>query len=166
MPLPYDCDVTLPTATRYASPKFRRFARSFDPYRLDYEDAVELVAFLQMVPIHASAYIFGWDRDGVGGARSLIQSQELFEAGQVLDEANRRLVTPPDALMVLSAMQDGGWRRGPVPAIVTDGVRALRKGGQSLPKIAVQLGVTYEQAKVIAKVRRPRIAALGPVFAA
>jgi hypothetical protein len=156
----------LERAERYASPKFRRFARSFDPYRVDYEDAVELVAFLDLVPVASAKYVFGWTPYGQESARKLSQHVPVVEGAEPLAEANRRLVSLTDGLRVLSAMQDGGWTGGRVPDVVSMAVKGLRKDGKSLMEIAQALGVTHEQAKTMARVRSGKpMAGLGPLFA-
>src|SRR3954447_21299223 len=57
--IPFHCDALLPQAERYASLKFRRCARVFEG---DASDAVELAAFLAVVPFHWARWIFHWPR--------------------------------------------------------------------------------------------------------
>lgn len=166
MAVPYSCDAMLPAAERYASPKFRRFARTFDPYRVDYEDAIELVAFLDLVPLASAKYVFGWTQYGQQSARKLAEHHPVVEGAKPLVEANRRLVSLSDGLTVFSAMQDGGWKHGRVPDVVSMAVKGMRKDGKSLMDIAQALGVTHEQAKTMARVRSGKpMAGLGPLFA-
>lgn len=167
MAVPYSCDALLPTAERFASPKFRRLARSFNPYKLDYAEAVELVAFLDMVPLAAAKFIFMWEKGlwGIEAARKLVEHPPLIEGAQPLIAANRAVVGLDDGLMVLSAMREGGWRRGSVPEVVTQACQELRKRGWTLQEIADECGVNREQTKSLAKVRAVKKHGIGPLFA-
>jgi hypothetical protein len=160
MGMPWTCDATLPTAERYASLKFRRFARILYAHRLDYGEAQELVAFGLVVGAKALRWIFQWPPPAVREYRRLeahmVKDVDVVAAA----EQNRACYTKDEGLAVLRAMQDGGFRAGSVPEIVRMALLALRDEGISQPKIAVMLGVTHDQVRVWANGMRRRLTAV------
>jgi len=151
--IPWSCDATLPTPERLASLKYQRCARL---YGVDYDDATELVAFLGLVPIRWSKYIFKWSERQATLARDM--QREAAEDAQVarMVRENHEGVREGDGLAVAAAMRDGGWDRGKVPAFVRMDYQRLMRSGLSRGDIARQLGVSVERVKKLTGYQRPR----------
>ena len=141
--LPFDLGVTLPKVERYTDARFRRVARWFDPYKLDAETAVQLVAFLHVVPPKFAKFIFGWRRGF--GAEALMLHEPFVEAAQDLVRANAESMTIEAGMAILRAMQDGGWtsRKG-APKFIKDLLRELRASGLSMPRVSALTGIPYD----------------------
>jgi hypothetical protein len=147
MTLPFCCDATLPTSERYASLKYRRVARKFDTSRLDYDLATELVAFLQLVPVHVSRWIFQWDQITRKRAVELTQHAPLRADALPLHNQNLLHQGPDDGLALLRAMQDGGWKNGQVPPIIGNAIRHLNDHGLGRYRIAKFLDLKPNQVR-------------------
>lgn len=145
MVLPYDCGVTLPQVERYTDARFRRVSVYFDAYRLDQVDAVELVAFLALVPFQWSAFIFQWPDWMFRRVAKLCAHPVYAEAAVFMHEENLVCLTPEIGLAILSAMRDGGFSRGTLPPVVIDAMRELRKRGISVREIAERTGLSRDQ---------------------
>ena len=144
MAIPYHFDALLPTAKRYASPKFRRVAWKFSFKNLDWYDALELVAFVETIGLRHARYILHWR-----GLASIRAYQKLrFHIGTDADEyilLNQQAMGVDEGLAILRAMLDGGWKRGKLPRYVGDALRDLRKAGNSRVAIAKATGLTQDQ---------------------
>lgn len=146
----YHCDALLPTQARYASLKFRRYSRWFRPTRLDYGDALELVAFVETIGRKHAAYVFQWGRAGVNAYARL--ARHMAADAQPYIRANQASVGLDDGLAVLRAMQDGGWTRGALPRITKMSIQTLLLD-HTQSYVARQLGLTRDQV-VVATGRR------------
>lgn len=154
--MPWTCDATLPTAERYASLKFRRFARRFDVSRIDYEDAAELVAFMLVVPERWAKWIFHWDLEGRAAARALFEHMKDRPETLAMMDQNLAQQDYADGIAVLGAMRDGGFNKGGLPPICRMAVRELQDQGLSYAKIARKLGLTFDQVRIAVEGTRPR----------
>lgn len=161
--MPWTCDALLDEPRRYASRKFRLFAERFDPTRLDYADALELVAFLGVVQVEHARWIFRWKKFGIAQAERL-RAHLADDAREYIDQ-NWAAVTPADGLACLRAMQDGGWKRGTVPPIVRMALQNMRDEGMSRTAIADACRLSLDQVRWICNgPRRPRVG-IGALFA-
>jgi len=152
MTMPWTMDALLPRIPRYTSRKFRRVFKSFRATDLDSADATELVAFVGTVGLKAATWIFQWTDVGVREAKRLIDHIPVHD----LVEENSALATRADGLACLDAMKDGGWTKGPVPGIVRMAFLDMRASGQSVPRIAREVGLTVDQVRVMANgLRKP-----------
>jgi hypothetical protein len=137
--IPHDMGATLPLEQRATDPRFRRVTRRF---KLDVADAVELVAFLHIVPPAHAKWIFQWGEAGVRDARQLLAHPEISKLAQPMVEENIRALNVDVGLAVLKAMRDGGWTPGKtVPKIVRDTIAELRSLGNSGAKISRVTGI-------------------------
>ena len=155
--MPWTCDALLPTAERYASLKYRRVAQYFDPTRLGYADACELVACIGTLGRLACRWIFQWKVTGVAHANVLVEHMGAHEDVLAMIEANRVGQSVADGVAVLAAMRDGGWVQGGLPAIVRYAVLERRAAGVSKPRIAAEFGLTHDQVRGICEGRRDRV---------
>lgn len=138
----YHCDALLPTAERYASLKFRRFSRWFRPTKLDWGDALELIAFVEVVGVKYARFIFHWTGHAPVRAYARLRRHVGGEAEPFI-QANRASIGLDDGLAVLRAMQDGRWERG-LPAVVKQSIQVLLLD-HSQAKVAKMLGLTDAQ---------------------
>jgi hypothetical protein len=134
-----NCDVTLPEGERYASPKFRRLSRRFYAAMLTPDEQLELAAFLKVVPVRWSRFIFQWDRTGIW------QTSKLPEPPPAYVDAVRASVDVEDGVRVLQAMLAGGWKQGQLPWICRMAVLALRDKKLSFSEISEITGLSYWQ---------------------
>jgi hypothetical protein len=140
--IPFHCDALLPTAERYSSLKFRRVAQHFDG---DASDAVELAAFLAIVPFRWARWIFHWPRRYV--------LPKVIWAPPEFIRANREALDLDTGFAVLHAMQDGGWRRGRLPDVVRNTVLELVHNGRAQVDVARELGLSQDQVQYVVKGR-------------
>lgn len=142
MPLPNDMGATLPRIERVTDARFRRACGVF---RLDLVDAVELTAFLHIVPPDFARWIFGWKRTSVLAAREFLADPKICELAQPLVVENIHAMSVPNGLAILRAMQDGGWRpRNTAPQVVFDTIANMRADGMPPEKIAEITGLRVE----------------------
>lgn len=152
----------LPTEQRYTNLKFRRVARKFHATRLDYADAAELVAFVLTVGGVARAkYLFHWTAWAEGQAKLLVDHLGDDPGVATMRAENEAGTTREDGLKCLSAMRDGGWRKGLVPPCVRLAVLDMRDTGLSQEKVGAMLGLTREQVRIISNGTRPRRSQVG-----
>lgn len=139
----YHCDALLETNARYASLKFRRFSRWFRPTKLDWADAVELVAFVESIggAKHAR-YVFHWGQAGVRAYGRL--KRHVADAAQPYIRANREHFSVDAGLAVLRAMQDGGWQGHGLPEIVRKALQSLNET-HTQAEIARRVGLSVDQ---------------------
>lgn len=154
--MPWTFDALLPTAERYASLKFRRVAPSFDATRLDYAEAVELVAFVRTVGMTTAARIFHWGIAGRREADRLLKHLSSEQDVALAVDENRAAYTRAEGLRVLEIMKENGWEKGHVPEIVRFALLDMRDAGLSQPKIAELVGLTLDQVRVMANGPRRR----------
>lgn len=152
--MPWHVDALLPTAERYASERFNTFARWFNPYKIGYADACEFVAFHETVGRRAVRYIFQWTSSVSG--KELVDHLGNIPEVKAMIEQNHLAASRADGLAVLKAMQDGGWRQGPVPPVVRLALLDMRDAGISQPKIGRLTGLTLDQVRVMANGPRRR----------
>lgn len=146
----YDCDALKPTAQRYASQRYRRAHSLFFH---DWDEAVELVAFVESIGgVLFAKRIFQWTGHAYVQAYADIRAQVL-DAAQPYIRANRAEFGVDHGLAVLGAMRDGGWRRGRMPWVVKHALKTLRKSGWTIAKIARETGLSREQVKTGCDVR-------------
>lgn len=140
MGMPYHAGVLRPKIERYSGDKFRQLRQTINPYKIDYQLALELVAFLGVVGnLAAAARMFQGGANWKRSARIL--QEHLKEDAEPFIQANKEAMTVEDGLMMLSAMQDGGWKMGSIPAPVEFAVLDLKKRGMTHPEIADRLGL-------------------------
>jgi hypothetical protein len=149
--MPWTSDALLPTAERYASLKFRRVAQKFSNAKLSWEDAAELVAFLHVVAPSRAAFVFHWGQWSVGEAQRLFAHMENDPDVQLMVQENLAQQDFGDGLACLRAMQDGGWRKGTVPAIVRMAMLDMLGRGATRQQVADAFDVTLDQMRVITK---------------
>ena len=168
MTMPWTFDALLPAEQRYSSLKFRRVARRFDPTRLDYADAAELVAFVRTVDLKHARWMFHWAGAGVREMDRLLKHLSADANVERMVQENHDRTTRADGLAMLKAMRDGGWRQGSVPPGLRMALLDMRDAGLSQPKIAEMTGLTHDQVRVMANgMRLPRpVLGLGAHFAA
>jgi len=143
-------DALLPADKRYTSLKFRRVARRFDATRLGFDDAAELVAFVETVDgVRHARRIFQWGVVGEAEAVRLVTHMKQFPQIATMVQENHEGLTRAEGLAVLGAMQDGGWRHGSVPAVVRMALLDLRDSGLSQEKVGLACNLTREQVRTI-----------------
>lgn len=148
--MPWSCGALLPAEQRYTSHKFRRFARRFDATRLGFDDAAELVAFVETVDgVRHARRIFQWGVVGEAEAGRLVTHMKQFPQIDTMVRENHEALTRAAGLAVLGAMQDGGWRHGSVPAVVRMALLDMRDAGMSQEKVGLETGLTREQVRTI-----------------
>lgn len=158
--LPYSCDALLPIGPRYASQKFRRYARYFRLTRMTWEEACELVAFLHVVPPRYARFVFHWTDRTYRKVKRLMKRSDLVEAAASWAEENRRAVTVDDGLRILDAMRDGGWRVGMLPVVVRHAVAELRHIGWTRAEVCARTGLRLHQLKVLTNSKKRRVSVL------
>lgn len=140
----YTCDALLPRAEKYASLKFRRIARRFNPFRLDYGDALELAAFLHVVPIKFATRLFEWDQGGVKAARTILY--HFRGAAEEFAKANLDSVTVQDGITLIQRLREYGWNpRMGWPDISKRSIRQLHHDGAGPTALARELDVDVDQ---------------------
>lgn len=150
--LPYHCDALLPTAERYASLKFRRYAQRIELRLLTWDDACELVAFVESIGgVKYARYIFHWK--GLAVVRAYGRIRKHVGDVQHLIQANQNAFGTDVGLAVLASMRDGGWTRGKLPWIARTALKDLRKRGVKIADIAKVTGLSREQVKTACEVR-------------
>jgi hypothetical protein len=127
----YDCDFQDPHSLR-----FRRAQRLFVR---EWEEAIELIAFVETVGLHPAKNIFRWGHARVDAYRELRQ-HHLAEARPFI-QANLASLGVDDGVAVLQAMQRAGWKRGILPKVTRQAVRQMNHEGLSIAKIAAKLNV-------------------------
>lgn len=143
----YTCDALLPRAERYASLKFRRVSRRFRSRRLDYGDAIELAAFLDVVPVRFARWLFDWDKYGISAAQAI--QRHYRDLAEEYAKANHASVRVEDGIDLLRLLMAEGWnpRFGGYPKISKRSLRALRHDGVEPLALARELGMTVDQVK-------------------
>lgn len=153
--IPHACDALLPIERRYTSDKFRQLSRVFDPARLDWDYAVELVAFMRFLggAKYARA-IMHWPYSMVAVADALMRDPRLVEASEPYYQHNLREAKVEDGFAILRAMQDAGRRKGQLPQIVKMAILEEHHAtGISAEKQGLKHGLSRDQ---IMWVRDPR----------
>lgn len=155
MAMPFHAGVLRPKIERYGDDRFRQLRHNLRPYKIDYHLALELVAFLGVVDhLPSASWMFhgklSWRR-----AAKVLQDH-LGEEAKPLIRANKEALTVDDGLMMLSAMQDGGWKHGQVPPPVEMAILALRKRRMKDADIANFTGLTLANVRNIATASRRR----------
>lgn len=151
--LPYTFDALLPTHERYASDKFRRVAQYFQFRHLDWEDALELVAFVESIGFKWARYILHWKGSAVCSAYARLRHHVGADADPYIRE-NVEGMGMEAGLAILKAMQDGGWKRGRLPWMVKMALKELRKRGMSMPAIGGYVGLTVDQVQTALDARK------------
>lgn len=143
----YDCDALLPTADRYGSLKFRRVSRWFRPTKLDWEDALELVAFVETIGFAYARWIFHWHGQAVVKAYARLKNHVGAEADPLI-RANHAELGPHVGVAVWKAMLDGGWPVSKyLPPLVRQSVRQLYFSGMKPNAIASLFGMPVTKVK-------------------
>jgi len=157
--IPWTCDALLDADERHASPKFRRFRQFFRAEDIQYEDAIELVAFLKAVPIRFAKYIFGWCQTAIIEANRVLKHLSADANVARMVEENALALSEEDGLKCLRAMLEGGWTRGAVPPMVRMSLLSLRDRGMSQAAIGREFGMTRNQVfNATGRVRRGSVA--------
>lgn len=140
--IPHDMGVTLPRTARYTDARFLRVREEF---KLDYADALELTAFLHLVPVHAARHIFSWNSQGQVAAHQFLRDPEWCALAKPLVEENLAALNMEAALRIFEAMKEGGWRTHcRPPPILRDMVSELRAIGNPPKLIAEKLGIPVQ----------------------
>lgn len=159
--IPWSCDALLTRPERYASLKFRRMARRFDWTRMGYADGAELCAFLAIVPIRWSRYLFEWRASGVASAERVLKHLSDDDGVARAVDENMAALDRETGLAVLRVLHENGWAHGQVPDVVRRALLDMRDEGISQPRIARETGLTLDQVRVMANgPRRPNAAPL------
>lgn len=153
MTVNFSCDAMLSTSERYASHKFRRVSRWFSG---DEDDALELVAFLALVPIKNARWIFHWSAHGVALAKGLVDQYGSDDRVLFMVRENGLRVGYADGLHLYHAMVDGGWKGGGLPRVVVMAFRHALKVHGSIPKAARAISVPRRVFSNAVSVRRIR----------
>lgn len=152
MTMPFTCDALLPLADRYASERFRRVAQHFNPARIDYGTALELIAFVETVGLHWAKRILHWRSRGLRDYATL--KDHIGSDAEPYIDHNRSCIDEADGLAVLVALRDMGWRKGPLPEMVKDAVWAAHKRREGQKAIQERLGLSKDQFEAIVWRRR------------
>lgn len=141
MGMPYMCDALLPLEERYASLKYRRLSRSFDPYRQDTADLVEARALLitpGILPIHAYA-LMRWTYRMNERLKLL---EQLDDLARPLAQANAMAASVEDGEAMLRTILQNRpeWGRT-VPMWSTRYLQTMRRRGASVRALAGHFGV-------------------------
>ena len=150
----YHCDALLDTPARYASLKFRRYSRWFRPTRLGWDDAVELVAFVETIGPKAAAFVFHWSKSGVKAYARL--ARHMVPQIQDAIDANAGSLAVQDGLDVLKAMFDGGYVSHGLPKIVKQALSTLHADGMSYAAIGRHTGLSIYQVSLACGRRNSR----------
>lgn len=149
----YSCDALLPTAERYASLKFRRYSRWFRPTRFAWDEALELVAFVETIGgVKFAAFVFHWGHAGVKAYERL--RKHMLADAQPYIRANEGSVGLDDGLAVLKAMQDGGWKSHGLPKLVKNALASLIHAGNGPTEVARATGLSVDQVLWAVRPRR------------
>lgn len=151
-------DALLPADKRYTSLKFRRVAPKLFVNRLDFDDAAELVAFVETVGMKPARWIFHWEPFDLAKVKKLVEHMLQFPVVTAMIEENRLApVTREQGLAVLQAMRDGGWKQSNYPPIVRLAALDMRDEGMSMPAVGRAMGLTLDQVRVLCcGIRTPR----------
>lgn len=152
----YHCQALAPTAQRYASEHFRRYAQWFRPTKFSWDEAVGLVAFVETISPKAARFVFHWGHAGVKAYARLAKHMLAHEEVRAAVEANQASIGPDDGLAVLQAMKDGGWKGYGLPNIVVLSLKHLRDIGLSRAEIAKQTNLTIAQVEYALTPRKER----------
>jgi hypothetical protein len=138
------CDALLPTHERYSSLKFRRYSRWFRPTKLSWDEALELVTFVESIGgVKFAAYVFHW---GHAGVRAYIRlARHVGDDAQPYIRDNLASTSVDDGLAVLQAMRDGGWVSHGLPKLVRHALASLKHEGMKVSAIAKLTGLTVDQ---------------------
>lgn len=149
----FDCDVLLPTAARYTSTKYRRVSRWFDPYHLDWDDALELVAFVETVGDYAARFALQWDGPAVVEAYHLLRAH-IGDRAEALIQHNLQLWSFHESLALWKALRDGNFPKNKrVPPLVADAIRGMRHAGMGLVELGAIWGVRESRIASICRAR-------------
>jgi len=145
--MPYMCDSLLDTEARYASMKYRRLSRWFDPYTLTADELIEARA-LVLTPGFRIEHV----RALMMWKRSFVPTLDLLSAyddeAKPLAEANALGVDQADGEAVIRAILGNfpNWCQSmPLPA--TRALQELRRRGASSSELAKKFGTTPERLK-------------------
>lgn len=136
--LPFDCGATLPLVQRYTDQRFRALVRKVNAQQLPPELALELSAFLKLLPRKWAAYIFHWNPRRIK-LKGLPESLDMHYA-------NMKALTPEHIVALLQAMREGGWdgKGGPADLILM-AMLGFRERGLTNREIATAMGLTPMQ---------------------
>lgn len=152
MTIPHHLGVLLPIEQRYTNIQFRRFARRFRSRRLDYDDAQELAAFLAVCPRKSCArWIFRWDKYSQTAAKAV--EKHYRDAARESIEANISSFGITDAVGLLRAMRDSGWKSGPWPPFIKRAVLQLAHE-RGVRAAADGFGLGVDQVYVMSRPRK------------
>lgn len=153
MAIPWHMDALRPAET----PKFKRAKGRLKLSLLDYAEAAELAAFVDMVGIDHARWIFNWYAPDMAEATRLVEHFHALGPDHAARVAqNNEAIERADGLAVLGAMLRGGWRWGSVPPIVRLAFLDMRDCGMTWPQIAGVTGLTVDQLRYMAGARRRR----------
>jgi len=158
MAIPWNMDVLRPAET----PKFKRAKGRLKLSLLDFAEAAELAVFVDMVGVDHARWIFNWYPPDMAEAMRLVEHfRALGPDHDARLSENNDAIERADGLAVLGAMMRGGWHWGSVPPIVRLALLDMRDCGMTWPQIAGVTGLTVDQLRRMAGLRRRHGA--GPV---
>jgi hypothetical protein len=148
---------TLPRTQRYTDSRFRRVARIFSGLKLNPRDAIELVAFLDLVPYRWARWIFGWKEPFMESVVTrLVEHKPYQRLAAPVIEHNLHGLGYADGLAIMQAMQDGGWTpKWGAPQVVKDAIKEARHRGAKADSFGIPRQVVYRWCST-AKARRRR----------
>lgn len=158
MSIPFDCDATLPLAKRYASQKFRRYARAFSVENAPADALAELRAFIDTTSYRAAIRIFHWH------AQFRPEIPESALSKEMLAE-NLRNLRVEDGIAVFQAMRDGGWTVGHLPPLVRRAIQEMAH--RNVPDLHKRLGISKGRLRGILNddaQARANPVAIGPIM--
>lgn len=163
--MPFMCDALLPTEQRYASTKYRRLSKWFNPYRQERGDLVEVRAMLLTPGVdktHVKA-MMRWSPAMMGNLKVL---DELDDEARPLAQANAEAAGLDDGEAMIRAILDADpeWGRY-MPHWSQLALTARRDRGETAKDMAKEFGVSkvprvyrwwhYEQFDPLTGLKRP-----------
>lgn len=157
--VPYAGGVFLPVEQRYTSPIYRRLHRIDRAEWLSLAEAAELVAAVRLLGISLAKRLFHWDQKRMRQVRRLLKHEPVVRASEAYHEANMRALSEEDGHAALRAIVETGWKAGRPPQFVVSAIQARRGRGESLQKIADDLGMQRDRLQSWVKPPERRLSA-------
>lgn len=131
-----------------------RFKRAQRLFVKEWDEAVDLVGFVEAIGVPAARWVFGWGLARVRAYERL--KQHVGADGYHAMLAYQSSFGVDTGVAVLRAMQRGGWKRGKLPKVVKDALRQLHHEGLTLPDIARLVGMKRDAVEWAIRVHKPR----------
>lgn len=130
-------------------------------------EAVEVVAWVEFLGGWEFAQpIMRWEDWMFKRVRLMMRDHDISEAAVPLIEANVAAVTADDGILILKAMQEGGWTTGKMTKWTKMALQErAHTHGESVAKQAEMFGLSYDRVRHARKPRKPKPRRMLPVFA-